>query len=135
MQFLSIYFLASILSTAFIIKFCSFQKFSSKIISFSGPTLDCLSIQLKFSFIFFASLQAHFDLDLPTSHFLNKNCLFKLLISIKSLSVTNTFPTLLVDIPIKEKFLRNSHPNAPAPIIKMFKSDNFFCISLPNIAI
>jgi len=31
-----------------------------------------------------------------------------------------------IEIPIKAKILRNSHPNAPAPIINIFKSFYFF---------
>ena len=103
--------------------------------SFSGPTLLCKSLQLKAEFIFFTAMQAHLDFEWPISFFLNKNWRFKLLVSILSLSVTTTSFPLLIDIPIKAKFFKNSHPRAPAPIIKMFESSIFFCISFPYIAI
>ena len=57
------------------------------------------------------------------------------MISILSLSVKITFLSLCVAIPIKEKFFKNSHPKAPAPIIKIFNSDNFSCILFLKIAI
>ena len=52
-----------------------------------------------------------------------------------SLSVTTTSLPLVTETPIKAKFFKNSQPRAPAPIMKMFESSIFFCISLPNIAI
>ena len=83
-------------------------------------------MQLNFLFIIFACLEAIFDFDFPISLFLNKNCLFKLDVSIKSLSVIVVMDLSFIEIPIKAKILRNSHPNAPAPIINIFKSFYFF---------
>ena len=91
-----------------------------------SPINSCKSSHLNFSFICLAELTAIFDLLLPTSVFLNKNCLLRLLISILSLSVTITLFEEYgeVAIPIKEKIFKNSHPRAPAPIINIFNFDN-----------
>ena len=132
---LSIYWRAFILSTAFIINVLEFQKSSVKICSLSSDILICKFLQLKEGLIFLIVSVAHFDFDLPISSFRNKNWLLKLLISILSLSVIINCLSLEVDIPIKEKFFKNSHPSAPAPIKKIFDSSIFFWISFPKIAI
>ena len=134
-HWLSMYFLAWILSTALIIYVWSFQNFSLNIRSLTGATKLCKSFELKAGFIFLTASQAHFDFECPISVFLNKNCLLRLLVSILSLSVTIKFLPLAVDIPIKAKFFKNSHPKAPAPIMKILDSSIFFWISLPYIAI
>ena len=52
-----------------------------------------------------ACSDAILDFDLPIFLFLNKNCLFKFDISIKSLSVIIVFLSFSVDIPIMKNFL------------------------------
>ena len=84
-------------------------------------------MQLKSLFNFFIDSQDTSAFGLPIELLLNKNCLFKFDNSILSLSVIYKFLFLFVDTPIAENVLRNSHPKAPAPIIKIFASDNFFC--------
>jgi len=71
-----------------------------------------------------AALHAYSDLDLPTSSFLNKNCLFKLDISMESSSVQKTLPLFPWAAPIKASYLRYSHPKAPAPTKNIFCLDN-----------
>ena len=51
-----------------------------------------------------------FTLNRPTSFCLNRNCLFKLLMSIVSMSITSIFLK-----PISARSFNNSHPNPPAP--------------------
>ena len=88
-----------------------------------------------------AELQEQIAFDSPIFSLWNKNCLFKLDNSIKSLSTTKTFwfnsfslfstaPT-----PNKDKFLIISQPNAPAPAIKTFVFLIWFINSFPKIEI
>lgn len=51
-----------------------------------------------------------FTLNRPTSFCLNRNCLFKLLMSIVSMSITSIFLK-----PISARSFNSSHPNPPAP--------------------
>ena len=60
-------------------------------------------------------LQENFLSLTCTSAGLKRNCLLRLDFSMVSISVTNTHPASLQANPIMAKFLRCSHPMAPAP--------------------
>lgn len=112
----STYCLAFTLSTALTTKSRLVQKSSLKTCSFYGLTLAFRDSYFVSEFIVLPTLQAVSHLFFPTCCLLNKNCLFKLLISMLSSSVTINFPFPFVEKPINENILMNSHPRAPAPI-------------------
>lgn len=115
-HWLSINYLAFMLSTALTIKSIPYQNSSLKYYSTSGLTFNLTDLNLQLLLIWWPILQATSLLFLPTWCFLNKNCLFKLLISMLSSSVHITLPSFSVLNPIKANILINSQPNAPAPI-------------------
>ena len=127
----STYCLALTLSTAFTTKSRLVQKLSLKMCSFSGAALAFNDSNLTSLFIFLPTLQAVSHLLDPTCSLLNKNCLLRLLISILSSSVTVILPPL-VESPINENILINSHPSAPAPITNELDLNAFSTNSSPK---
>mgnify|MGYP006928489034 FL=1 len=128
----STYCLAFTLSTALTTKLSPVQKSSLKNYSFSDDTLNFNDSKRDWGFIFIPTPHAVWLLFCPTCCFLNKNCLFKLLISMLSSSVTKHFPLPDVEAPIKANILMNSHPKAPAPITKELEFWHFLTNSSPN---
>lgn len=116
----SIYCLAFTLSTALTIMSRLYQNYSLKYYSVSGPTFNLIDYSFECLFIFLPMWHATSLLFLPTWFFLNKNCLFKLLISILSSSVHKTRPLSAVPKPISANIFINSQPSAPAPTRKAF---------------
>ena len=62
-----------------------------------------------------------------TSPGLKRNCLLRLDFSMVSISVTNSCPASLQAKPIMAKFLRCSHPIAPAPTCNNNNNNNRHC--------
>lgn len=127
----STYCRALILSTALTTKLRLFQKSSLKNYSFSGETFNFKDLKFVFQLILPPIEQAISLLFLPTCSFRNKNCLFRLLISILSSSVTYV-RWLFCPRPINENILINSQPSAPEPIIKDVQSAASFMKSSPK---
>jgi len=119
-------FLALTLSTAFNTTSNVSQKVSLYTLSVSLETTYLWAVRFSLLLIFLASLHATSLLNLVTSVFLNRNCLFKLLTSILSLSVHYTLPFSEQPSPVSAKNFRNSQPSAPAPTRNSFVDCNFF---------
>jgi len=87
--------------------------------------------------ILIAAAAAVIDFGLEICSYLNKNCLFRLDVSMWSGSVKVSYPllSLLLDSPVHKdsiaKFLRSSQPIAPLPIINRFKCFNLSSKSFP----
>jgi len=107
-------FLALTLSTAFSTMSSESQNVSLYTLSVSLETIYLCAVKFKSELILVASRHATSLLNLVTSVFLNRNCLFRLLTSILSLSVHYTLPPLDPK-PVSAKNFKNSHPRAPAP--------------------
>lgn len=116
------------LSTALRTTSSDSQKVSFYIFSVSLDTIYLCAVRFSDSLIFLASLHATSLLNWVTSEFLNRNCLFRLLTSILSLSVHYTLPPLDPK-PVKAKNFKNSHPRAPAPTKNKF----VLCILSTNV--
>mmetsp|Transcript_29787 Transcript_29787/g.97491 ORF Transcript_29787/g.97491 Transcript_29787/m.97491 type:complete len:300 (+) Transcript_29787:2674-3573(+) len=71
-------------------------------------------------------------LGCPTLCSRNRNCRFRLLFSMLSMSVTVTWPSSPVHMPIMARFLRNSQPSAPQPTMKVRADASRCCSALPN---
>ena len=127
------YCLAFMLSTALMITSFDVQNLSSKNSSVSGQTLSFCDWKLHSGLIFLQIEQATSLLFFPMCYFLNKNCLFKLLISMLSSSVQVTIEFSLLLQPIKLNIFKNSQPRAPAPTKNMFDFSTFFINSSPKI--
>ena len=87
-------------------KFCSnFSLIYSKMFCYAKDVLKNRVRPLTYEIT-----MRSFTLNRPTSFCLNRNCLFKLLMSIVSMSMTSIFLK-----PISARSFNSSHPNPPAP--------------------
>merc|ERR1719433_434997 len=118
----STYCRALTLSNALTIKSRLVQNFSLNLSSVSGHTLTSYDVAENWGFIAETAFAAVVDFALPTSGFLNKNCLLRFDSSIRSMSVTWILPLAAVPIPIKANCFKYSQPKAPAPTTKVFHS-------------
>merc|ERR1719433_2288643 len=97
----STYCRALTLSNALTIKSRLVQNFSLNLSSVSGHTLTSYDVAENWGFIAETAFAAVVDFALPTSGFLNKNCLLRFDSSIRSMSVTWILPWLRYPFPLK----------------------------------
>lgn len=133
----STYVLASTLSRALVTPSRLFQKSSLKISSVSGLTRSFKQTVCPFrsGFMSWTASAAQSLFILPTSLGRNRNCRFRLLFSIESISVIVIWPLGPVPRPIMAQFFSISQPIAPAPTRNCLIFEIFSWYSLPKTAI